>query len=174
MIAEWDCNEQNPIKVVFSTTPKTYNLGTFIGQFKSKTDAWQHLLSQQELNDFLKERGCLSLDEWYLKKKEQHMQEADLRVSRHKESFYKLLSQYEIIPTTPETISIVLAYLRDVNWGVWCLPIMSIGYRCAQYDCDGKIAVTMILDEPIDYYGELVSKFVKGAPVGHLMRYRRI
>lgn len=174
MIAEWDCVEENPIKVVFSTAPRTYNLGTFIGQFKSKTDAWQHLMSQLDVSDFLAERGCLSLDEWYLKKKEQRLKEADLRVSRHKENYEKLVSQYEVIPTTPETISIVLAYLRYVNWGGWDLPKMSIGYCCAQYDCDGKTAVTMILDQPIDYYGELVSKFVKGAPVGHLMKYHRI
>lgn len=174
MIAEWDCNEENPIKVVFSTAPKTYNIGTFIGQFKSKSDAWQHLMSQQELIDFLKERGCLSLDEWYLKKKNQRLKEADLRIIRHKDNYEKLLSQYDIIPTTLDNISIILAYLRDINWGSWELPAMQIGYRCAQYDCVGKIAVTMILDEPIVYNGVLCSKFVKGAPMGFLMQYQRI
>ena len=85
-----------------------------------------------------------------------------------------LASSGGVIETTPDNISTVLAYLNTQNWGGWILPTMTIGYRCNQYDCDGKTATTMILDTPIDYYGELCDKFVSGAPAGHLRSYRRI
>ena len=56
------------------------------------------------------------------------------------------------------------------------LPKMTIGYICNQYDCDGKIATTMKLDESIKLYedeNETCSMFQVGAPVGHLTKYRR-
>ena len=52
--------------------------------------------------------------------------------------------------------------------------MMTIGYTCNQYDCDGKTATTIKLDRPIEYYGEQVSQFQHGAPSGHLRNYRRI
>lgn len=88
-------------------------------------------------------------------------------------AFRDLLARGTPIPTTYETIGIVLRYLNTMNWGGWDLPPMTIGYRCNQYDCDGKQASTMILDEPIDVFGELIDKFVVGAPTGHLIKYHR-
>lgn len=87
--------------------------------------------------------------------------------------FENLVAQGLPIPSTYENIGIVLRYLNTKNWGGWKLPAMSIGYRCNQYDCDGRQASTMILDEPIDVDGESVSRFVVGAPVGHLVNYHR-
>lgn len=81
-----------------------------------------------------------------------------------------------VIPTTYDNIGIVLRYLNTINWGVWELPKMTIGYSCNQYDCDGKQASTMILDKKIDIFGdgtEFENKFQVGAPHGHLMKYRR-
>lgn len=75
----------------------------------------------------------------------------------------------EAIPATRENIRIVLRYLNAHNWGSWRLPKMTIGYSANQYDCDGHTATTMKFDKPID--GE--TKFVYGAPHGHLMKYRR-
>lgn len=78
------------------------------------------------------------------------------------------------IETTPETLRVLARYLRVRNWGTWKLPAMSIPYTAAQYDCDGTAAVTIILDTPIMYGGELVSRFQYGAPHGHLPKYHRI
>lgn len=78
------------------------------------------------------------------------------------------------IATNIAAISIILRYLNTQNWGGWNLPAMAIGYRCNQYDCDGVMATTMILDEPIEVDGEMVSRFVFGAPRGHLVNYYRV
>ena len=51
---------------------------------------------------------------------------------------------------------------------------MTIGYSCTQYDCDGKQATTIKLDEPIEYDGKFLSKFEVGAPHRHLMKYQKI
>ena len=72
--------------------------------------------------------------------------------------------------------NIVLRYLNTINWGGWELPKMTIGYICNQYDCEGKIATTMKLDESIKLYeddNETGYMFQVGAPVGHLTKYRR-
>lgn len=102
------------------------------------------------------------------------------------EKYEALVAQYEgqAIPTTYENIGIVLRYLNTQNWGVWNLPKMTIGYSCNQYDCDGKTASTMKLDEPIDIRDdeekaeegslpEMISMFQVGAPRGHLNNYHR-
>jgi hypothetical protein len=81
------------------------------------------------------------------------------------------------IPATVENVRLVAAYLNTINWGAWNLPKMTIGYKAHQYDCDGKLATTIVLDEPIsdpdyDIYNE--RKFVVGAPMGHLSKYQHL
>lgn len=75
-----------------------------------------------------------------------------------------------VIPATVENVKIIAEYLNCRSWGSWTLPAMSIPYTANQYDCGGKMATTIILDEPID--GEV--KFIYGAPVTHLAKYRHI
>ena len=72
--------------------------------------------------------------------------------------------------STLENIAILLRYLNSMNWGVWHLPTMTIGYACHQYDCDGKIASTIKLDEPVEGYTMLQY----GAPRGHLTAYTNV
>lgn len=99
------------------------------------------------------------------------------RESRKRKADYETLlarSENGVIETTYENIGIVLRYLNTQNWGGWKLPKMTIGYACHQYDCDGKIATTMKLDEAIEVYdGEKESMFQTGAPHGHLQKYCR-
>lgn len=95
-------------------------------------------------------------------------------VREHEEAYKAVFESGTTVETTPHSIYVLLTYLNDHNWGEWTLPKMSIGYSCNQYDCDGKQATTIKLDEPIDYDGELVDKFQIGAPVGHLTKYHRI
>jgi hypothetical protein len=81
------------------------------------------------------------------------------------------------IPVTVENLRIIAKYLNMSNWGGWTLPKMTIGYSANQYDCDGKTATTITLDQPITdeeagIFNE--SRFVVGAPKGHLNKYQRI
>lgn len=73
--------------------------------------------------------------------------------------------------TTISNIRLLLRYLNTMNWGMWQLPKMTVGYKCCQYDCDGKVATTITLDRPIDYEGEMVTKFKTPSPRGHLRDY---
>ena len=79
-----------------------------------------------------------------------------------------------VLESNSGNIYLLLEYLNTQNWGGWDLPKMTIGYSCAQYDCDGKQATTIKLDEPIEYDDELFSKFEVGAPHRHLMKYKKI
>ena len=93
---------------------------------------------------------------------------------RHEEEYNAVFSGDVAVETTVENIRILLRYLNDINWGVWQLPSMTIGYSCHQYDCDGKTATTIKLDRPIEYRGEKFTQFQYGAPSGHLRDYYRI
>ena len=106
--------------------------------------------------------------------------DAQKRKEGYKAEYEALKAQYAggAIPTTYENIGVVLRGLNAQNWGGWELPKMTIGYRCNQYNCDVKIASTMVLDEPINIssdpeYKEMESRFQVGAPHGHLIKYRR-
>lgn len=104
--------------------------------------------------------------------------------AERKAKYDELIATYKDkpIPTTIHNLAIVAEYLNTFNWGVWELPKMAIAYAANQYDCDGKSAVTIKLDKPIEifededeeeaYKGE--TMFETGAPVGHLRKYQRI
>lgn len=92
-----------------------------------------------------------------------------LDLEEAKNSYLQLVGKGKI-NVTEENLKIVMNYLRRVNWGGWSLPAMDIGYSANQYDCDGKIAVTVTLDKPLNG----VKKFQMGAPRGHLEKYKRI
>lgn len=94
--------------------------------------------------------------------------------AKEQDDIYSSLVSDGVIAVTIDNLRIVMQYLQRHNWGSWSLPKMSIGYSANQYDCDGKIAVTIKLDKPIDYYGDMVSDFEYGAPHGHLTKYRKI
>lgn len=95
------------------------------------------------------------------------------QIARYQALYNELLatSHEGIIEATYENISIVLAFLNTCSWGSWNLPKMTIGGSFNQYDCDGKLATTLTLNRAIDVDGEMVSKFVFGAPLGHLNKY---
>lgn len=80
----------------------------------------------------------------------------------------------EITESTIENITILLYYLNSINWGMWKLPKMTIGYSCHQYDCNGQTATTITLDKPIDYDGQMLTRFVVGAGPRHLANYTQL
>lgn len=104
-------------------------------------------------------------------------QAAQERADRKHKAAAKILNQRlesGVLESNAENIYLLLTYLNTQNWGGWELPKMTIGYTCNQYDCDGKTATTIKLNEPIEYNDKLVSKFEVGAPHGHLMQYVKI
>lgn len=110
----------------------------------------------------------------YLERKEENdrMKEQEEESTRE---FEKELAENKVFEANPENIQKILKYLNSMNWGVWKLPEMSIGYKAHQYDCEGgKIATTITLDEPIDFYGRKESKFKIGGGRRDLTKYNFI
>ena len=101
-------------------------------------------------------------------------QRCEQLIKEHELAYHEVFGIGDVVETTPKTIYILLSYLNDISWGSWVLPKMSIGYRCNQFDCDGKQATTITLDKAIDYDGRPTRCFEVGAPVRHLMRYQRL
>jgi len=109
------------------------------------------------------------------KAKQEELQRRILEKKALIESAYKkVFTDGATVESTPHNIYVLLSYLNTQNWGMWNLPKMTIGYKCNQYDCDGKQATTIILDKPILYKGEMLSHFQVGAPRGHLTQYARL
>ncbi|MGL4956490.1 MAG: hypothetical protein ACRC9X_04870 [Bacteroidales bacterium] len=124
---------------------------------------------------FTEEERKAHFEERQAKKIERENNEVKRR--EEKISAYKnMLEKYgeRAIETNEENLRILLNYLNLSNWGGWELPKMTISYACHQYDCYGKQATTIKLDEPIEVFEELGSMFQVGAPHGHLRDYRRI
>ena len=70
---------------------------------------------------------------------------------------------------------VLMRYLRSIPRGQWQLPTLSQGYSVNQYDCNGKIAVTIILNDGITTEdGKVIKKLQYGAPMGHLSNYNNI
>lgn len=79
------------------------------------------------------------------------------------------------VDATISNLYIIMRYMHITNWGLWRLPTLSQGCEARQYDCDGKKAVTITLDEGITTAdGKLVKKLQYGAPMGHLNNYTNI
>lgn len=75
-----------------------------------------------------------------------------------------------VIPATFDNVVIVAKYLRAA--GIDNMPVMSVGYSANTYDCDGKIAMGVILNEEVaTSTGEMVKKIAVYAPKGHLSKY---
>lgn len=99
---------------------------------------------------------------------------AAIHQSEVEDDYKQLFDGVDVVETNAKTVYALLRYLNTQNWGLWNLPKMSIGYACHQYDCDGKTATTIKLDQPISVGGEMGTQFEYGAPHGHLNKYRPI
>lgn len=108
------------------------------------------------------------------KANEERSRQASLLAGIAETEFTRVFDGKEVVTANAESVYVLLRYLNTKNWGLWKLPKMSIGYRCNQYDCDGRTATTIILDEPIKVAGKEGTMFVYGAPIGHLTKYERI
>ncbi len=108
------------------------------------------------------------------KAKAERERQATEKASIAETEYQRLFGEHDLVETNAKTVYILLRYLNTQNWGTWHLPKMTIGYACYQYDCDGKTATTIKLDEPISVAGEMGTMFQYGAPRGHLTNYERI
>ena len=106
--------------------------------------------------------------------KEAARQRCEQLIKERELAYHEVFGNGAVVEATPKNIYILLSYLNDHSWGSWKLPKMSIGYRCNQYDCDGKQATTLTLDRAIDYDGKPIRSFEVGAPVLHLMRFQKL
>ena len=172
---EWTGNDNDDIVCynVHSGVRDT-SVGSIILSYGSKQNFFDHCYKTME--EFDKREASYIAATSPERKAEQRRKAAEREAAiaaKRKDEFDALVAKGLPIPSTYENIGTILRYLNTTNWGGWELPAMTIGYRCNQYDCDGKQASTMILDEPIEVYGEMVDKFVVGAPVGHLTKYHR-
>jgi hypothetical protein len=73
------------------------------------------------------------------------------------------------IEKNDENIAKYLKYLNLSNWGLWNIsegPNFGIGYKCNQFDCDGKVVSTITFDN-----GE---KYSTSKPAGHLNEYETL
>lgn len=116
-------------------------------------------------------------DEILAEKEERKSANANL-LAEKKEAIvkaYKHLVAKGTIETTPENIEIVLRFLNTKNWGLWSLPKMTIPYHVNQYQINAtQTATTMVIDNPVDYEGKKIAKFVVGARVSHLSSYAHL
>lgn len=79
------------------------------------------------------------------------------------------------IDTTIDNLYILMRYMYNIPCFDWKLPKLSQRYSYHLYECDGKFAVTIILNEGIfSNDGKLVKKLQYGAPKGHLSQYINI
>ena len=79
------------------------------------------------------------------------------------------------IDATRDNLYTLMRYLRTIPLSQWQLPTLSQGYTANQYDCEGKIAVTITLNQGLlsdDL--KIIKKLQYGAPMGHLTNYTNI
>ena len=79
------------------------------------------------------------------------------------------------IDATRDNLYTLMRYLRTIPLSQWQLPKLSQGYTANQYDCEGKIAVTITLNQGLltdDL--KIIKKLQYGAPMGHLTNYTNI
>lgn len=108
------------------------------------------------------------------KASQMRLRQEQVQSSAAETEYHRLFDGVDVIETNAKTVYALLRYLNTVNWGVWNLPKMSVSYTCNQYDCGGRTATTIKLDEPIMVGGSMGKQFVYGAPRGHLAQYERI
>ena len=73
------------------------------------------------------------------------------------------------------TIENIRSLAEWINQGKsYNFPKLNMGYSTHNYNCGGKIATTITLDNPISHNGKLETKFVYGAPIGHLTKYNSL
>lgn len=166
-------------------TPEAKNAGAMIMQRGGISAFLEHCIEdERDFKEFVEDRELVA------KKQKEYREAMRLQsANTEKESVVKayneMLSKYGMsignidksvaIEASVDNLYVLMRYLRSIPWGQWHLPTLSQGYSANQYDCDGKIAVTVILNDGITTEdGKVVKKLQYGAPMGHLSNYTNI
>ena len=115
----------------------------------------------------------------------QKAQQSDIAKMRIASAYNCMLQRYGmsidkmnkkiVIDATVENIYLLMRYLRTIPMSRWSLPTMSQSYSCSMYDCDGTIAVAIILKKGLLLDGDcVITKLQYGAPRGYLKGYTNI
>ena len=165
--------------------PEEKNAGSIIMQRGGLTGFLAHCIEdERSYEEFVADRELIA-------KKQKEYREAMRLQSANAEreavakSYNEMLSRYGMsignidksvsIEANSENLHVLMRYLRSIPWGQWQLPTLSQGYSANQYDCDGKIAVTVILNNGIvTEDGKVIKKLQYGAPMWHLSNYTNI
>lgn len=165
--------------------PEEKNAGSIIMQRGGLTGFLAHCIEdERSYEEFVADRELIA-------KKQKEYREAMRLQSANAEreavakSYNEMLSRYGMsignidksvsIEANSENLYVLMRYLRSIPWGQWQLPALSQEYSANQYDCDGKIAVTIILNNGImTEDGKVIKKLQYGAPMGHLSNYTNI
>ena len=165
-------------------TPEAKNAGAMIMQRGGISAFIDHCIEdERDFKEFVEDHELVA-------KKQKEYREAMRLQSANAEresvakAYSEMLSKYGIcienIKTVPieasvDNLYVLMRYLRSIPWGQWHLPTFTQGYSANQYDCDGKIAVTVILNDGITTEdGKVVKKLQYGAPMGRLSNYTNI
>ena len=165
--------------------PEEKNAGSIIMQRGGLTGFLAHCIEdERSYEEFVADRELIA-------KKQKEYREAMRLQSANAEreavakSYNEMLSRYGMsignidksvsIEANSENLHVLMRYLRSIPWGQWQLRTLSQGYSANQYDCDGKIAVTVILNNGIvTEDGKVIKKLQYGAPMWHLSNYTNI
>ena len=165
--------------------PEEKNAGAIIKQRGGVADFLSHCIEdERSYNEF---KGDVEL----VKKKQKEyrdamrLQNANAEKTSVANAYNEMLSKYGMsignidksigIDATRDNLYALMRYLRTIPLSQWQLPTLSQGYSANQYDCDGKIAVTITLNEGIlsdDF--KIIKRLQYGAPMGHLTNYTNI
>ena len=147
------------------------------GQLIIQEGGIESLLSKcQDIDDIESYAHTLSEEKKAIRERasQERARQLEEKMNKVKADYERAFKGKDVVESTAENIYILLAYLNTQNWGIWRLPKMTIGYACHQYDCDGKTATTIKLDQPVKVGGRMGTMFEYGAPIGHLTKYQRI
>ena len=166
-------------------TPEAPNAGAMIMQRGGISAFIDHCIEdERSFNEFVEDRELVA------KKQKEYreamrLQSANAEKESVAKAYNEMLSKYGMgvgnidksvaIEASVYNLYVLMRYLRSIPRGQWQLPTLSQGYSVNQYDCNGKIAVTIILNDGITTEdGKVIKKLQYGAPMGHLSNYNNI
>ncbi len=155
---------------IFFVKKRGYELREMTAEDKLIMTAWKEIDGWEEIEAESAENALIK---WHIKwdKQRESSRIHSAMVKKENEekriNLFTSLNQGRPITSNLVNLKIVMDFLNTQNWGWWNLPKMTIGYAAHQYDCDGKIATTFKLDQPIN--GNTLFKV--GGKRGHLNKY---
>lgn len=166
-------------------TPEAKNAGAMIMQRGGISAFLDHCIEdERNFKEFVEDKKLIA-------KKQREYRESMRQINAQAErdaaikAYEDLLSKYGMgldsidksigIDVTVENLYVIMRYMRSTPMGQWKLPTLSQGYSANQYDCDGKIAVTITLSKGVlSDEGKIIKGLQYGAPMGHLSYYTNI